>query len=507
MALLSSLVAKLETPTAQGAKIGTAYPIAQGYIITAYHVFPDIDDLTKTKIIWLNNDASADEQDDGESIERIVYKDQHHDIVIAKCKTPKCYPVRILKNFSEINGRWHSHGYAKSGQDHTKKTRTKDPAWGEFAPHQDDYHIQQLSTEPKLNEVLLWRGMSGAPVFIENTNTLVAIITDTPRKDKSGKAVSDNVLYSTSIPYVYKKCSDFRQAISNCVESKTNEILKKAADFMKAEDLATLFKKEIEEHLPDEMSICQALSIYTVRNFLNLVAQLQASNSNKCMALGQLVCVFLPYLFDEGKAKAIRDNTNDSGCPIVLVPHASETIVEFLMAKVDYREADFIRLNQSSSKAKYRLPLFPDSADEKEVLEKSIVDDAYNQIASNQQKLVLAKVTRRLFDGDKDCEGIIEKSLLSSDEKTEKEKIDFVRDALEDRFEDGEARYYFLINTNALGIENNDDGQIEEFSTALKEIYPHCPIVYCNSDHERQRQELRDYRKLIPILSHYIKTH
>ena len=49
------------------------------------------------------------------------------------------------------------------------------------------------------------------------------------------------------------------------------------------------------------------------------------------------------------------------------------------------------------------------------------------------------------------------------------------------------------------------EDQVERFSKALKKIYPHCVVVYCNSSREIKRQELKDYRKLNSILEPYLE--
>lgn len=219
MPLSSSLVAKLETPTADGKRsIGTAYPIAPGYIITAYHVFPDIQDFSKTRVIWERNDdiRKGVSNPVEESIDEIVYDSEEYDVVIAACKTPEgVIGVQWCREFTELVGSWSSTGYAATGKDAQIKKRLKDPADGTFSTAQDDDWVQQLVTDATSQEVELWRGMSGAAVFLKGTDRLAAVIIETPRLDKNGKPVKDNVLYAASLPYLFndEENDEFRRAI------------------------------------------------------------------------------------------------------------------------------------------------------------------------------------------------------------------------------------------------------------------------------------------------------
>lgn len=222
MALSSGLVAKLETPATDGkTSIGTAYPIAPGYIITAYHVFPDITDFAKTRVLWQRNDDIRQGKDSAveKSIDEVVYKSSDYDLVIAACETPEeVIAVQWCREFSELSGAWSSTGYAATGRDSQIKKRLKDPAGGTFATAQDDDWIQQLVSEASPSDVELWRGMSGAAVFLKDTDRLAAVIVETPRLDKTGEPVRDNLLYAVSLPYVFKHSPKFRAAIDKVVE-------------------------------------------------------------------------------------------------------------------------------------------------------------------------------------------------------------------------------------------------------------------------------------------------
>ncbi|NOQ65174.1 MAG: hypothetical protein GQ582_11745 [Methyloprofundus sp.] len=130
--------------------------------------------------------------------------------LVAKCDTPDHTNSVHFCAFASLAGNWTSLGYAKTGQDHNKKIRVKDPAGGSIFQSLDDDWILQLESKGNASKVTLWRGMSGAPIFLEETNTLVGIIVETPREDKQGNSVHEERLYAVSIPYLLKNCPEFQ---------------------------------------------------------------------------------------------------------------------------------------------------------------------------------------------------------------------------------------------------------------------------------------------------------
>jgi len=431
MALRSSLVAKIETPVEGGVKVGTAYPIADGYIITAYHVFPDIDDLTNTRVHWQRNDEAREGEGPAneQGISGIRYKSEKYDVVIAECPTPRHTSNVRWCSFDSLEGEWESIGYAKSGQDHQKKVRLKDPAGGTFYTMQDDDWILQLESKGNASKVALWRGMSGAPVFQKNTDNLVAIITETPRRDKEGEPVHEDRLYAISIPYLLKECKEFGEKTD--FDDDISVFLKKSSKLVDKEGLAELFKAH-EGACPSEPEeLCRYLSRQPLPDLLGLIANLQQNHEEKKPELGELVCTLLPYLFDDGKAMEIREGIGNPGHPLAVVSYSSPVSVEMLMSKVDYRSAEISLITKKEFHAKYRLPLPPDSGDEHEALEKETTAGIYQDFAGDQQRLVAANITRRIYDEEVS-------SFALGSEPDAQEKVDYVRDELAERAKEKE---------------------------------------------------------------------
>lgn len=495
MPLVSSLVAKLETP-----KIGTAYPIAKGYIITAYHVFPELEnekciDFSKAKVIWQRNDEIKEgkEVPAGKEITGILYQSKKYDVVIAACETP-AETTSVVWASSDVRKRWESIGFAKSGKDQNLKQRLKDPAKGGFYTSQDDDWIQQLESKGNASDVELWRGMSGAPVFIENTSYLAAVIIETPRKDKEGKPVHEDRLYSVSILYLLKNCESFNKAIQKIqLENKSSFFLKKTALHIEENSLMPLFKNQSLDMATNE-ELAHSLSLMSIKDFLRLIEKLQ-NTFDKPVELGQLVCTLLPHIFDEGKANEIRASVGQQ-CSCIAIPYASDVAVEMLMAKADSRPTNWVLTSINKLQARFKLPLLPEDAGEKELLKQAALDDAYQSYGGDTQRLVASHITHHLYQEEIGKKG----NILEPED--EQEKKDFISDILEDRSEEDRESYYFILDLKSLGSQS----EIHTFETALKQAYPHCVIVQCSTDREIRREENRSFNKLSQVLSPHLQN-
>ncbi len=506
MALVSSLVAKLETPSSKKL-IGTAYPIAKGYIITAFHVFPCAGDgsvdISKTKVFWQRNDDAKNKlvHVEGKPVTGVIYASAKYDIVIAKCETPEtaCL-VQYCLSFEQLNGaKWESFGFSKAGKDEVLKTRLKDPAMGEFFPPSNDDWIQQLESKGNASKVESWRGMSGAPVFIEGGNQLAAIITETPRKDDAGEPVHEDRLYAVSIPYLTKKCEVFYEKIAQLQSiSDISKLLMNSAERIQSKELLGLFKQDGKQLAKTPKELAEILSLFAIKDFLRFIAQLQKENPDKKADLGHLVCTLMPSLFDDQKADEIRTSLGQS-CACIVVPYASDVAVEMLMAKVDYREASIQRFSRTEFVAKFKLPMPPESGGDNKSVGSAIRQDAYSAFGGEMSQLAAAGVTNHLYREE------VVTSIVGDENPDEESKIGLSQDALADRFEDKEASYYFILDTKKMGF-NTSEGDLstdmQQFVAELKRTYPHCAVIQCNS--ELMRQEASELRKLPNILAEHL---
>lgn len=257
MALDSRLVAKVITSNTNGKPtIGTAYPIRQGVIITACHVVPDLGKPEKTCLQWRRDDEKDPSLES--SLTKILYYNEDYDILIAECETPENTPVINFQSSypSTTDDHWESHGYARSGKQEETQTRNKESSSGKFETPQNDHHIQQLILNKGLSNDNLWKGMSGAPVFLADMNIISAIITNTPDQYGKGISIQEKCLYSISIPYLFenlpsKEKEEFFKALGldackTTYLEKQKELLKKLLERIQSKhsEFESALKKE-----------------------------------------------------------------------------------------------------------------------------------------------------------------------------------------------------------------------------------------------------------------------
>lgn len=251
MSLKSPFVAKVVTKIGGGKlKMGTAYPIREGVILTAYHVIPDIDDFQQSYLKWVRDD----QVDEGENVTphhltEILYVSEKYDVLIAKCKTPDHSPdVTVSLDMPKSDEKWESLGYPKSGIDNEKGVRLKDPAGGEYFFQKEDHWEQHLESKADPDKTSLWQGMSGAPVFTVGTKQLTAIITKVPaEEDPQHKdriyvtslayllnKLKDNTKFQTAIYGDAHSCQEYIEAQQSLLLRKLNTLNKDSAPVYKA---------------------------------------------------------------------------------------------------------------------------------------------------------------------------------------------------------------------------------------------------------------------------------
>lgn len=491
MALVSSLVGRLETPVKDGKSIATVYPIADGYILTAYHVFPDINDLSQSQVFWQRNDAVRNGEllSEGMPVTGLLYENKKYDIVIAKCETPKHLNLSpIIWHIGKVSGEWESIGFPKSGQDHRLEVRLKDPANGKFLSEQDDDWIQQLECPNGVNEVSLWRGMSGAPVFIKDSHCLAGIIIETPRKywkdNQTQAPVHPERLYALSIPYLQQHCEVFRavlQSLRTDQETRARyyqlakPLLEKTEIFSQLQCVCTVDES-------DSKVLFEHLTTLPVNQFFDKF--IECKQRGVCeLTLGALAEILLPMFVDNTNVSKVR---YDGDSQIIAVPYARKSVIESLMARADQLPMDFLAVQDDGEFiATYSLPTAPECAEDDDLRIKSMGKHLSNQFGADLKRL--AAHTRRLLRGA--SIGDIARPL------TGEEAVQFAQDQLADDREDGKRRYYLIM-------AEADKGST--YYQQLKMIFPQCAILLPQVNSQQLRDERKAYRKITDLLSPYL---
>ena len=193
-----ALIAKVLVTKQNGNRIiGTAYPINENWIITAYHVvcFNERDKNIPIQIKWQETEPIKVTE------ERFIKCTNNDGIALLQCKVPQQWLEKLPILATQAPNRdkkWDSLGYPRFGQEN--KQRTKQPAKGEFFIQDEDNPCIQLSSIGDAKEKEDWAGMSGAPIFQDNI--LYAINISTPTQ------VNERFI-AISIPWILKNKADY----------------------------------------------------------------------------------------------------------------------------------------------------------------------------------------------------------------------------------------------------------------------------------------------------------
>ncbi|MBD9363097.1 trypsin-like serine peptidase [Methylomonas fluvii] len=198
----TKLIAKILPTKKDGNRtIGTAYPIAQGLVLTARHVvvFDERDKAVPIVIEW------PDSKHSDTNVTEIVWVSDEHDIAILRCQTPPNMSLSselLAKRDPKGHEQWSGYGYPAIGKDAESGLREKIPVMGEFFPPNVATPKLTISCKSDALEKAGWCGLSGAPVF--QGPQLFAIITETPQK-------RDECFTAVSIPWLIRNDQEFQE--------------------------------------------------------------------------------------------------------------------------------------------------------------------------------------------------------------------------------------------------------------------------------------------------------
>lgn len=494
--LKSSLVGRLETPEEGEKKVfGTVYAISEGLILTAHHVFPDINDVTKSEVVWQRSDESPTLVS---PVTKIIFQSPKYDIVIAACRTPEHVKrVDFCGNSSQLTevGKsvgWESIGFPKAGKVSSKKNRFKEPVEGTFAGSLDDCSRQALNSTVDINEADLWKGISGAPVFITGTNFLVGIILKTPENylnsENVEKPVFKNRLYALSFPYLNAKYPKIFQELKDSIHqgSSLDEKEEQEGYFLLVEQILDQTKVFVElqrfcsNSSTSTRDIFDSLVSLSVEEFLERLEVCQKRGICK-QTLGELAAKLLPMFVNTDVVERVR---NLADTEVVEVPYFTHPAIESLMARVDGSRTEFLNISGSSNfVASYELPNAPETGCDDDHRIKTMGQDLNAQFGQDLQ--CFSEHTRYLL---RDSPLSAAKMSLSGEEET-----NYAKSYLKRRRKKGKRSYYLTVSDDLIGTS---------YHQKLKQVYPHCFVLrMCKKNH---LQELEDYETASTILAPYL---
>lgn len=486
----SRLIAKVRVPKTNGKhEIGTAYPIAKDLLLTARHVV-DIKDRDSTKPIqvhWSDHNESTDKTS-------VIYTGEGEiDIALIQCDVSAKMMLKIpsrnpLCHLDFVDGmQWKSMGFPIVGKEGDKHFKVS--AMGEFFPHDKNRAVIDLKSEGDPEEKEQWKGISGAPVFVDSM--IKAVIVDT------SKALQSR-LTAVLIPYLLENSEEFKQKVG--LETEVTSDFSKALELLKTnDDLKSSLLASLEKDFVKEEQLLNHLKQLTVSDLIKLVleAKNKTPDSDKHPILGQFLHQMLPKVFDpllSQKIKKMRQGTSE----IISIPYATKVSAELLMADTDNREPLFERVDIGSTgvegqelvPGKFMLSMPPESgSDGVQQQYRDIVYDLYTKTGRKPEQ-ACRDIYSYLHD-----EIVPDYELDVSDYEEVKEDV---KDRLQWKVENNQPSYYWVMS-----LPTNDETLKQErmeLAAYIKNEFPQVSLLILSKERAIARQERRDYDNLSLIL-------
>ena len=459
-----NLITKIKAPDIDGkSSIGTGYPISHEWVITARHVvdFPDRSSAPIT-LEW----STLLEQVTVTGVELL-----DNDIALLRCDVPAELGTVTFSPAAKLPPErvgWKSAGYPD-----VNDCELFD-AIGMFGVDLD-VAVVSLTLEDtcRLDQ---WGGMSGAPVFKDNSLCAVVIEHD-QRMEKR--------LIAVSIPWLLNNDANFKKLLGIVqVEQDFSQAithLDKAREARQA--LLAYLAHEGFELEDSAVAVVDCLKIMPIDKLLQHIyaVQQQVESQRIRQDLGVLVRWLLPSLYGDSCISSIRQSR---GCEagIIQIPFATDISAEILMASADRRDADFRIIPYEyapiAKAGKYCLPWFPESGpDDGEQQFQDMTVDLYNRLGKEVDRSAVKRIAEeRLFARNKRAPQHLD---MPAQRK-------FLQAWLVGNAKAGRPSFYWLIRkgTNA-AVNASLDALVNE----LKFSYPHIVFLCLTDDDDKHIYE------------------
>lgn len=212
--------------------VGTAYPLTEDLLVTAYHV---VQGSKYFEVVWQHEllpDARL-------GTDAIVYEGSTFDcdIALIRCPTPLStseFPIIATKAPKE-HAVYSCRGYPLAGQDVKAGKHEPLPANGKFAGGYYSHYFELIS-DTDIRSEKHWGGLSGAPVFVNGE--LCAVVDF--RRDTVNR-----MLGAVSLPWLMAKDERFNALVSKQRDHQTNKV----DIFISYSHADEVWKNEIQKHL------------------------------------------------------------------------------------------------------------------------------------------------------------------------------------------------------------------------------------------------------------------
>ncbi|MBK8454426.1 MAG: serine protease [Thiofilum sp.] len=459
--------------------IGTGFALREGLVITARHVlYSDqiqVDSTKPRKIYWLGGSA------EGELVTEIIFEHAEWDIAVLACPTPAIKTSALLMSKpAKSSTPWESIGYLAAGMNN-KGIRIETPASGtcvSYVPSTDSAvkHIQHLYPRDKL-KTAEWQGMSGAPVFVEETAQLIGILI------RTADALPDR-LVMLSLAYVLAHCSELREKLVWIEHSDAFSAVKQYlnANTATLQALAKVIQQR-EPRVGDKVAdVVRYLVQLELMELFKLIRQARQQSSSLTLkaSLAQVIKRLLPSIYD---AKTVLQLREENACGLLKIPYTSPVSAEVLMAGVTKREVDFTfypisKINPQlvAVPGKYCLALPPETGSKgTQKTQQEAEDDLWQRIAGGDTtENIQTNIDEYLYLN------IPEKSRSS---RNRDQKRVMVNSTLQRLFNSEQSVQYYWI------LLEDDSQAWQEVVGFLNEKYPLIRLLCLTDDFEQEERE------------------
>lgn len=466
-----NMLVEVKTSFGSKKKTATGYPIAPNRIITARHaLYRENNEVSgEVKVRWYHKKELPEY--DWRSAKVIdCGLDPELDVALLECEFPD--DVNHFCHLEENNPNkeleWEGEGFATAGK--LKDEWLPSPLSGVVYNAADNAKWLVLTETGKVLKEEYWCGVSGSPVFIKGTNTIIGIVLQIPPNYEARR------LHATPT-WKLLQCEGFRKAID--YDFRNEQIGQLRSDIIAILDESPEVCEALCAELKTSNSNCYDLVETLIHLPVNeLLKHCQAAINHSLKAqkitvattIKKLVYYLLPVVFDQ---RIIQEVCSSSGSGICRVEIATETVAEIIMAGSDGRCTQYGPSDASNKTLRGIWQL------EEPCLNSGF--DIAGRIADFKKQII------------NDFASIDE--LVTGQSLTEQEKIDLAADELEVCSEEKKTRFYLY----SLPKNDRQRDEQQKMVDELRRCFPAIVFIQCSGSNDIIRHERRQYRSLVNI--------
>ncbi len=485
--------------------IGTGYPVAEDLILTSRHVVnPEQGDRKYPIQVRWHYYTDRDAPDKGWitlSSDDIAWEGEGEmDAALLRCPRPERAQGKgwgmIADKKPPFDKSWQSQGFPAATR--YENVRNPDDVSGttESMADQADYFVLNVTSQPE--EVEMWKGASGMPVFVHNE--ILGVVRSVP-ENFDGKKLYAVPIWKMLQDKAFREYLglDRRKEYEKQLEKDIKELLCTPEGEAAVKTLAKQLGIDWIALGDTGKVVAHKLLNIWVESFVNTVDSahrdlLAGNDTSSVSILNEIVQKVLPFLFTPHCVEGVRRCKTDAAVSLVALPAYSRTVAEIIMAGVDRRDTCYRPLSHDedwlSMEGAASLPQLPEagrdrSGKQSEQDFRTQLYDTFEADATNEFLAVFNKYMQLRFVVGKDRERVL---------RHKEEIIDrYIGIKLKRDAEKNSLTYYFLINTSD---EVDKKTSQQKAIGRLKERYPFVVFLELSNDPEHLLTEEETYLSL-----------